>query len=60
VAQPHGDWLTLGADDHFVANAMARSGGHQLTDAIVSSVALVAGIRVEVVRQTSTHAPVHA
>ena len=41
-----------------VAIAMARSGGHQLTDAILRSVALVAGTRVEVVRQTSTNAPV--
>jgi len=40
-----------------VAIAMARSGGHQLTDAIVRSVALVVGSRVEVVRQTSTDAP---
>ena len=41
-----------------VAIAMARSGGHWLTDAIVRSVGLVGGIRVEVVRQTSTHVPV--
>jgi hypothetical protein len=42
-----------------VAIAMARSGGHQLSDAIVRSVALVAGAGVEVVRQSSTHAPIY-
>jgi len=46
--------------DPLVAIAMARPGGHQLTDAIVSSVALVAGTRVEIVLQTSGYAPVEA
>jgi hypothetical protein len=44
----------------FVAIAMARPGGQQLTDAIVSSVALDAGTRVEIVLQTSGYAPVEA
>jgi len=47
----------LARGDRNVAIAMVRSGGHQLTDAIVRSVALVAGTGVEVVRQISTLAP---